>query len=367
MAASPALLDLTAPVVLHDRRRQGRRRTDLPSLSVVIPALNEGATIGEVVSAVPRDIPGINLVRVIVVDDGSSDDTQARARAAGVDVIVAHVHRRGLVPAFKLGMSEALRHGADIVVNLDGDGQHDPTYIPALIAPILAHEADLVVGVRPLGEAKDTISPVRRHGNRMGSWLTGKALGMDISDATSGFRAFSRETLLRMNLVSENTYTLETLVHASRQRLRVAEVPVPARRREVGQSRMTSSLRTYIGRTAGQAARALVQYNLPRVLARLGLIASISAVACTLQFVLGYQADGPGRHLPSLLGSVLSAMIAMGLFVSALVADGIGTTRRLLEDALYHVKRLDYAAATTARPTDDRPTDDRHHDDRAAA
>ena len=304
---------------------------------------------------------------MILVDDGSTDDTQARARAAGVDVIVAHVYRRGLVPAFKLGVSEALRRGADIVVNLDADGQHDPSYIPDLVAPILAEEADIVLGVRPLGDAKDVISPVRRHGNRMGSWITSKALGLELSDATSGFRAFTRETLLRTNLVSENTYTLETLVHASRQRLRVAEVPVPAKRREVGQSRMTSSLRSYITRTAGQALRALVQYHLPRVFAWVAAVAAILAVACTVQFVVGYQSDGPGRHLPSLLGSILASMIAMGLFISALVADGIGASRRLLEDALYHVKRLDYAETVAAVSLDDRNSDDRHRDHALAA
>jgi hypothetical protein len=328
-------------------RRPGRRRSDLPALAVVIPALNEAPTIGSVIAAVPREVAGIREVLVILVDDGSTDATQDEARAAGVDVIVAHTQRRGLVAAFKLGMSEALRRGADVVVNLDGDGQHDPHFVPGLVAPIIAGDADIVLGVRPLSEAREAISPVRRHGNRMGSWLAGKALGIEVSDATSGYRAFGREALLRMNLVSENTYTLETLVHASRQRLRVAEVPVPARPRLVGESRMTHSIGRYITRTASQALRSLLHHHLPRALVVAGLVAALVTTACSLRFVLGYQADGAGRHLPSLLAALLTGMLAVGLFISALIADGIGTSRRLLEDALYHLKRLDYDAATT--------------------
>lgn len=324
------------------RRRPGRRREDLPTLAVVIPALNEGATIGSVIREVPREIPGIGDVQVILVDDGSTDDTQAQARTAGVDVIAAHTQRRGLVSAFKLGMSEALRRGADIVVNLDGDGQHDPGYVPSLVRPILTGEADIVVGVRPLSAAGEVISPVRRHGNRVGSWIAGKALGIEISDATSGFRAFRRDALLRMNLVSENTYTLETLVHASRQRLRVAEVPVPAKARLVGESRMTHSISAYLGRTATQALRSLLHHHLARALVVAGLMAAVATALFTLRFLVGYAEDGAGRHLPSLLAAILTAMLAIGLFTSSLIADGIGASRRLLEDALYHLKRLDY-------------------------
>jgi Glycosyl transferase family 2 len=351
--ASQSLLDPSvAPVAPLDRRRSGRRITDLPKLAVVIPALNEGATIASVIAGVPRHIIGIQSVEVILVDDGSSDDTQDQARTGGVDVIVAHPHRRGLVAAFKLGVNEALRRGADIVVNLDGDGQHDPTCIPKMIGPIVERTADIVLGVRPLGDAKDEMSPVRRYGNQVGSWVTGKALGLEISDATSGYRAYARDALLRMNLVSENTYTLETLVHASRQHLRVVEVPVPAIRRPVGESRMTHSIWSYVRRTAGQAARSLVAHKLARCLALCGMVAMTAALGCTLKFVHGYGVDGAGRHTPALLAAVLTSVIALGFFVSAFMADGISTTRRLLEDTLYHVKRLEYESAAAAEVDD---------------
>ena len=159
-------------------------------LAVVIPAFNEAATIGAVVAAIPRRIGQIREIDVIVVDDGSSDQTAAIAFAAGADRVERHRGNRGLVATFRTGMNAALAAGADMVVHLDGDGQHDPKHIPRLLAPILLGEADVVVGVRPLAEATE-ITRVRRHGNQVGSWFFRRMTKMPISDATSGFRAFS--------------------------------------------------------------------------------------------------------------------------------------------------------------------------------
>ena len=157
----------------------------------------------------------------------------------------------GLVSAFRTGIDAALASGADLVVHLDGDGQHDPAYIPRLAAPMLLGEADVVVGVRPLAEASE-ISQVRRRGNQVGSWVFRRLLKMPISDATSGYRAFSREALLRLNVISEYTYTLETLIRSARMRLAVTEVVVPALPRRDGESRMTRSVRATSGTRAGR-------------------------------------------------------------------------------------------------------------------
>src|SRR3954451_19593529 len=194
-------------------------RAVLPSVAVVMPALNEEETVGVVVAAVPRSIPGVGRVEVIVVNDGSSDETRLRARAAGADAICTDVRSRGLLESFKEGLHEALRRGASIVVTLDADGQHDPAFIPDLVKPILAGQADLVLGVRLLAEAGDQMTVMRRQGNRLGSWVAGRALGLALSDATSGYRAFSRDALLRMNILSDYTYTLDTIIDASRKRL----------------------------------------------------------------------------------------------------------------------------------------------------
>src|SRR5262245_51308391 len=177
----------------HGPRSADRR--DGCMLTVVIPALNEEATIGAVVAAVPRRIPDVEHVHVIVVDDGSSDATSAVAAAAGADRVVRHTGNRGLVAAFRTGMDAALDDGADVVVHLDGDGQHDPRYIPRIAAPILLGDADVVVGVRSLSSATQ-ITRARRHGNRLGSWVFRRVTKLAISDATSGYRAFSRDALL---------------------------------------------------------------------------------------------------------------------------------------------------------------------------
>lgn len=312
-----------------------------PKLAVVIPALNEEATIGRVVASVPRQIVGVGLVEVIVVNDGSSDDTHARALAAGADAICVHNRSRGLVEAFKAGVHEALRRGASVVVNLDADGQHDPAFVPSLIAPILGGEADIVVGVRPLASSADEMTTVRRQGNRIGSWVAGRALGLNLSDATSGYRAFSREALLRLDILSDYTYTLETIIDASRKRLTVAEVSVPAHRRAVGESRMTRSVVGYLRRTGAQAAGSLIKRRLPVVFGRLALLSAMFAIALTGLFLWRYQGGGAGRHLPALLASLVSWMVTVGLFVCAMLASGIDASRRMLEDALYAIRRLE--------------------------
>ena len=323
-------------------------RPDLVRLGVIIPALNEEATIGDVVASVPREIPGVSAVDVIVVDDGSTDRTRDRSLAAGADAIARHPRQQGLAASFRDGVREALRRGATIVVNLDADGQHDPALIPRLVEPILAGEADLVLGVRPLAQDRQ-MSPVRRYGNIAGSWMVRRTLGMTVTDATTGFRAFSREALLRLNITSDYTYTLETLIEAARKRLAIAEVRVSVRPRLVGESRMTRSVTRYVSTAGGQAARGLVRNGLVSLLGRAALVATFLALLLTFKFLWGYRIDGAGRHLPALLAAVLFATTGAALFVARLIADGIETTRRLLEDALYSIRRLEVDGVSARR------------------
>src|SRR5262245_2751134 len=194
-------------------QRNGVRPRPLARVAVVIPALNEAATIGDVIAAVPRQIPEVAAVDVVVVDDGSTDGTGARSLVAGADTVARHPRNRGLAACFRDGVREALSRGATVVVSLDADGQHDPTMIPHLIEPILAGDADIVLGVRALAEAEQ-MSRARRYGNIAGSWVTRRVLGIEITDATTGFRAFSRDAVLQLNITSDFTYTLETLIEA---------------------------------------------------------------------------------------------------------------------------------------------------------
>jgi glycosyltransferase involved in cell wall biosynthesis len=317
-----------------------------PKLGVVIPALNEEETVGAVVRGVPRHILGCSEVEIIVVDDGSSDATGDRAVEAGADRVITHSRNRGLVASFNHGIGLALARRCDVVVHLDADGQHDPTLIPNIVAPILAGDADIVVGVRPLTE-KTSGTPVRRYGNRLVSWFFRRAFKVPVQDVTSGFRAFSRESLLKLNVVGDYTYTLDSLIQAARKRLAVAEVEIPALRRQVGESRMTHSIRRYIGTTGGQALRTTLHTAPLSVFGRAAGIALFFAAGFTTWFFVSYG-DG-GMHLPALLASLISFGVSAALFLSGLIADGVNTNRRLLEDALYRLKRLEADIVTEDR------------------
>jgi len=314
-----------------------------PKLGVVIPALNEEETIGTVVSAVPRLIIGCRDIEVIVVDDGSTDATNERAVDAGADRVITHSRNRGLVASFNHGVGLALARGCDIVVHLDADGQHDPTLIPSLVAPILAGHADIVVGVRPL-TARHAGTPARRYGNRLASWLFRQTFKVQVQDVTSGFRAFSREALLELNVVGDYTYTLDSLIQAARKRLAVAEVEIPALRREVGESRMTHSIRRYVSTTGTQAMRTTLHSAPLTVFGRAALVMLLAALAFTCWFLVAYSSGG--MHLPALLASLISFGMSAALFLSGLIADGVNTNRRLLEDALYRIKGLEAGLGT---------------------
>jgi glycosyltransferase involved in cell wall biosynthesis len=317
-------------------------------LAVVLPALNEEATVGQVIAAVPRRLPGIREVEIILVDDGSTDTTVLRALAAGADRVARHARNRGLVAAFSRGINEALQAGADIVVHLDSDGQHDPEQIPRLVAPIAEGEADIVVGVRPLAQTRD-MTFAKRVGNRLGSWVFRRLLRLPVSDFTSGYRALSREALLRLNLVSDYTYTLESLIQATRMRLAVVEVVVPVRKRIAGESRMAGSVPQYIARSGGQALRCLLHAKPLSAFGRASALMMLVALGFTGWFMSGYQSGG--LHLPALLAALLALVLSVGLFVSGLVADGIGSNRRLLEDLLYRMKTLETLALARADET----------------
>jgi glycosyltransferase involved in cell wall biosynthesis len=338
---------------------RGRRGRPLDSsgvkLAVAVSALNEEATIGSVVAAVPRAIPGVREVEVIVIDDGSTDATAERATAAGADRIVHHRRNRGLVSTFADGMNAALADGADIVVHLDGDGQHDPAFVPRLVEPIVRGTADVVVGVRPLAEAKQ-MSPVHRYGNRFGTWVFRKLVGLPISDATSGYRAFSRDALLRLNVISDFTYTLETLIRAARMRLAVREVVVPALPRRSGKSRMTRSVASYVAHTGVQAFRTMLHSNPLGVFARAASVMLLVSAALTGWFLFAYR--GGGMHLPALLGALGSFVLALVLLVCGLVADGINSNHRLLEDALYRLKRIEHDLPRLQAERELRPVED---------
>ncbi len=332
--------------------------TRSPKLVVVqIPCFNEAATLPAVLGSIPRCLPGGARVRVVVVDDGSTDGTGSVARRAGADRVVRHAANRGLAAAFRTGLAAALRLGADVVVNTDGDNQYPQADLPRLVAPILAGEADVVVADRqPLHIAH--FSPLKKQLQRAGSAVVRAASGTDVRDAPSGFRAYSRDAALRLYVHSHYSYTLETLVQAGAQRLRVVSIPVtvnPQARR----SRLISSLPAYLLHSATTLLRAYVTYRPLVVFSLVGAVFLAIGTAGILRFSYFFLSDGGGGHVQSLIlaGTLWSAGVTIVL--CGLLADLVAVNRRLAEEALFEVRRGAALAARRhrgqARPRAPRP------------
>jgi glycosyltransferase involved in cell wall biosynthesis len=308
-------------------------------LIVQVPCYNEEETLAATVAGIPRQIPGIDRVEILIVDDGSSDETLRVARAAGVDYVVRHRRNRGLAAAFRTGLDAALRLGADIVVNTDADNQYEGRDIPKLIRPLVEGRADLVVGDRNPSELTH-FSPTKRLLQRMGSSLVRRLSGVNVSDAVSGFRALTREAGMRINVVSDFSYTIETLIQAGRSRMAVESVPIRARETS-RESRLFTSIPKFLERSLGTMLRVYTMYHPLRVFLVIGLSLATLGSIPIVRFVWYYfQGEGAGKVQSLLLGGVL---VILG-FVAGLVgvvADLIAFNRRLIEECLVRVRQLE--------------------------
>ena len=321
-------------------------------LVVIIPAFNEDATIHDVVARVPRSIQDVDQIDVIVVDDGSSDTTPTQAQAAGADV-VRHTENRGVGAAFQSGVEEALRRGADIVVNMDGDGQFRPEDIPQLIRPILDDRAGFVTCTR-FGDPAliPHMTRIKRWGNAWMTWLVGHLCSTtNFTDVSCGFRAYSRDTLMRLNLYGRYTYTHETFINLAAHRVKMAEVPLKVRGiREHGKSRVAGSIMKYASRTTPIIFRTF------RDVRPFSFFGGIAAVVFFVGLVLGGFVFGhwamTGRTHPYqsvIIASAAGMILGMLLFVVALVADMLNRLRKLLEELLYFARREHYDGTPAPR------------------
>lgn len=336
-----------------------RRGAEL-KLIVQIPCHNEAATLSAVVAGIPRTIAGVDRVEVLVIDDGSTDGTAEIARAAGADHVVQNVGRLGLARSFRRGLDTALRLGADIIVNTDGDHQYDGASIPALIRPILDRSADVVVGDRNPGDAA-AFSPMKRRLQRMGSAVVSTLSGLKIGDAVSGFRAYSREAAMGTIVHSPFSYTTETLVQAGHRGLVVASVPI--RTNAVTRpSRLARSMTVFLRKQAITILRSYLLYRPLRVFGTLGLVVSaIGAIPIARFLFFWATGDGDGHVQSLVLGSTL-IMLGYGTLLIALLSDTVATNRRLLEATLERIRHVEYAlsarnapAATPSADTGDAP------------
>ena len=300
-------------------------------LVIQIPAFNEEGILGAALAALPRAVSGFSRLEVLGVDDGSEDRTAEVARAAGAHRVLRFSVHRGLAAAFSAGLDEALAMGADVVVNFDADLQYDPDDIPALVAPILAGRADLVVGDRGPGTLAH-FSPVKRLLQRLGSWAVRQASGLRVPDAASGFRALTREAARRVNVFSRMTYTLETLIQAGSKDLRVVSVPVrarpPARR-----SRLFTSVTRYVLVQGANVLRITALYKPLKIFSAAAGVFLLAGTALGVRFLYFYFAGlNPAGHVQSLILGAVLIVVGAQTFLIALLADLVGINRTLLEE-----------------------------------
>jgi len=325
--------------------------TDM-KLIVQIPCHDEAEGLPTTLAAIPRRIDGIDRVEVLVIDDGSSDDTARVALRHGADAVLRFRRRQGLARAFKAGIDAALRAGADIVVNTDGDNQYDGADIPRLVEPILDGRADVVIGDRDPGALRH-FSPLKRWLQRLGSWTMRRLSGTGVSDSTSGFRAYGREAALRINVISDFTYTLETLIQAGKRRLQVLDVPVRARP-TARASRLAPTMAHYLANAGSAMARAYTMYQPLKVFFFIGSVFMLGGVGIGGRFLyLWWNSQGSGNVQSLILAAILS-IVGFQTFSLGLLADLLAANRKLAEETLYRLRRQD-AAEASARSLRDLP------------
>jgi glycosyltransferase involved in cell wall biosynthesis len=313
-------------------------------LIVQIPCLNEEKALPETVRGIPRSIPGVDRVEILVVDDGSSDRTSSVARELGVEHVVRFRRRKGLAYGFMAGLDAALRLGADIIVNTDADNQYPGDQIPRLIAPILEGRADMVVGDRVV-ENVAHFSWTKRRLQTLGSWVVRKVSGTNIPDTTSGFRAFTREAALRINIVSEFTYSLESIIQAGKKRLALDHLPIESKKTRP--SRLFSSTWDYLKRSAATILRIYAMYEPFKVFILLGSTLFFAGLALGLRYAYFWSHGNIRGHVQSAILSVLLLILGFQTLQWAVMADLIANNRKLIEDLLYRVRGLELGGAGT--------------------
>jgi len=307
-------------------------------LIVQIPCLNEETMLPQTLRGIPRTIPGIDAVEVLVIDDGSTDRTSEVARANGADHIVRFTRRKGLAYGFMAGLDAAIRLGADVIVNTDADNQYPSEDIPRLIAPILAGESDMVIGDRGVGEVAH-FSWTKRRLQTLGSWVVRKVSQTNVPDTTSGFRALTRDAALRINIVSEFTYTLESIIQAGKKKLAVTSLPVQARMTRP--SRLFASTWEYVKRNGATILRIYAMYEPFKVFILLGTVLFSGGLVLGLRYAYFWWIGEITGHIQSAILSVLLLILGFQTLQWGIMADLIASNRKLVEDLLYRTRKLE--------------------------
>jgi len=316
-------------------------------LIIQIPCLNEEETLPITFRDLPRKIDGVDEIETLIIDDGSTDRTVEIARELGINHVVRHTNNKGLAEAFMTGVDACLKLGADIIVNTDGDNQYPGESIADLIEPILSGEADMVVGDRQTNEIQH-FSFVKKQLQSLGSWVVRHVSETDVPDAPSGFRAFSKEAALRMNVISKFSYTLETIIQAGKKNLAISSVPVKTNKK-LRQSRLFSSIPKYLKQSLSTIMRIYTMYEPLKTFSYIGGGIFFVGLIISMRFIYFYFSGNGGGHIQSLIFSAVLLMIGFQVIMMGWVADLIGGLRRLVEDSLFRIKKLEIEAESTKK------------------
>lgn len=311
----------------------------MKKLVIQIPCYNEESSLPVTLAALPRSVPGVDVVEWLIIDDGSKDRTVEVARELGVDHVVALPRNQGLARAFTAGLRASIEAGADIIVNTDADNQYCADDIPALIAPILEGRAEIVVGARPISQTQH-FSPLKKLLQRLGSWAVRVASRTDIPDAPSGFRAMTRAAAMQLNVFSNYTYTLETIIQAGQKQMAITSVPIRTNA-ELRPSRLFRSIPAYVSRSLATIVRIFITYRPFRFFVVPAILFGLAGLGIALRFVVAYvQGEGDG-HIQSLILASLLLGASFVLFTSAVLADLVSVNRKLLEKIDFRVSQLE--------------------------
>lgn len=310
-------------------------------LFIQVPCLNEEKTLPMVLANMPKSIPGIDTIDLLIIDDGCSDNTVEVAKSLGVKHFVHHARPMGLARAFRDGVDYALKHGADIVVNTDGDNQYPSEAIGELVQPIVRHEADIVVGDRQTAKITE-FSAFKKLMQHFGSWVVNKAAGTNIPDAASGFRAYSRNSLLKLNIVTEFSYCMETIIQAGNKRIAITSYAITTNPK-TRESRLFSNIFEHMAKSGGAIIRSYLMFQAHSIFKWATIIFGVIGLIPFIRYLVFLAQGVGGQHVQSLLVGIVLLVCALMSLMLLIISELLRIQRKLVEDELERTKEILYS------------------------